>query len=53
MTGQSYSRTFLLDIPNPDHDRDLCKYTTCPVEAGKKYTVNYTSYVKESYPIVS
>nr|XP_018896557.1 PREDICTED: MD-2-related lipid-recognition protein-like [Bemisia tabaci] len=40
----------LLDIPFLDMNSDGCLYTTCPMEAGKNYTLKYGLLIRESYP---
>lgn len=45
-------RVLLTDIPDIEEDHDGCKYTPCPVEAGKQYNFNYSRYVNLIYPAV-
>lgn len=34
------------------HDEDACNLTTCPVEAGKKYVLEYRHPLQQSYQTV-
>ncbi|CAH0393874.1 unnamed protein product [Bemisia tabaci] len=38
------------DVPFLDMNSDGCLYTTCPMEAGKNYTLKYGILIKTWYP---